>query len=417
MKKQIFRHTAAILLLCVLILQACPVSASDGVRIHTTEVQSAALSSYDFQAAKVDFSTSHKYRDQLATEDQKALYELFVRATPTNNTITLQLTALPALPSVSDPAFQAELGAYLSELVLPSYAAAVQDTPMLFWTGQIGYSCSYGILGTELVSVTLHCSVVPNENISAENYDSMQTELLRVLDSLSFQAASRMELLRQFHDYLCKTATYRDSANAHNIYGALINGEAVCEGYAKTFKLFCDLYGIPCMLITGDAVTENGTEAHAWNAVRMENGNWYAVDVTWDDQGDIYYDFFLIGSQSVPESFMKLTFEESHIAEGDFYGNGAVRMDFPTLAENVYTYTNVIGDCNGDGVCSGKDAVRLLQYLASCDPVSGTCPVQIGQGADCNGDGTIDGRDATRLLRYLADLDPVTGESSVTLGK
>ena len=42
--------------------------------------------------------------------------------------------------------------------------------------------------------------------------------------------------------------------------------------------------------------------------------------------------------------------------------------------------------------------------------------IEIGDGADCNGDGEINGKDATRLLRYLANFDPETGSSSVELG-
>jgi len=76
----------------------------------------------------------------------------------------------------------------------------------------------------------------------------------------------------------------------------------------------------------------------------------------------------------------------------------------------------VYGDCNGDGVVNGRDVTRLLRYLASFNPMTGTSDVEISDGADCNGDGVINGRDGTRLLRYLASFNPMTGESSVALG-
>lgn len=471
MKKRFFRYLTLIVLLCLLTAQAIPASASDTVRFYTTEMQYAALSDFAFQAGAVDFSASHKYRDQLLTDDQKALYDLFVCSTPSDNVCMMDLETLPPLPAVSDPRFQTELAAYLSELVLPAYAAAVQDTPMLFWTGRIGYSCSYSIRGTELESVTVICSAVPSDGFSGADYDSMCREIQDVLQSVSFETGNRRELLRQFHDYLCETIVYIDSAYAHNIYGALVKGEAVCEGYAKSFKLFCDLYEIPCMLITGNAVTSTGFGPHAWNAVRMEDGNWYAVDVTWDDQDEIYYDFFLIGSQTVPESFLKITFEESHLADGDFYGNGVVKMDFPALSAQTYTHTHVydegtvtvtptcqnegtiyyaclgceigysetlsklahdyagsrcsmcgaqapvFGDCTGDSVLNCKDVTRLARYLATRNPLTGVSELAVSEGADCNGDGKINSADLTCLLRYLANIDPATGKSSVELGK
>ena len=76
----------------------------------------------------------------------------------------------------------------------------------------------------------------------------------------------------------------------------------------------------------------------------------------------------------------------------------------------------VCGDANGDGVLDGKDATRLLHYLANLDPSTGESTVEISAGADCNDDGVLDGRDCVRLLRYLASRDPVTGESDVVPG-
>lgn len=74
------------------------------------------------------------------------------------------------------------------------------------------------------------------------------------------------------------------------------------------------------------------------------------------------------------------------------------------------------GDVNGDGEIDGRDATKLLEYLANLDMQTGTSSVEISAAADCNGDGTVDGRDAVLLLRYLANYDPVTGKSSVELG-
>ena len=38
-----------------------------------------------------------------------------------------------------------------------------------------------------------------------------------------------------------------------------------------------------------------------WNNIKMDDGDWYNLDLTWDDANDqaISYDYFLIGSQTV----------------------------------------------------------------------------------------------------------------------
>ncbi len=61
------------------------------------------------------------------------------------------------------------------------------------------------------------------------------------------------------------------------------------------------------------------------------------------------------------------------------------------------------GDANGDGKVNGKDATRLMQYLAGWD-------VEIDQSAaDVNGDSKVNGKDATRLMQYLAGWDVTLG--------
>lgn len=90
---------------------------------------------------------------------------------------------------------------------------------------------------------------------------------------------------RVVHDYLVQNVSYSTdlyAADAHNIKGALIDGSAVCEGYARAFKLLCDAVEVPCIMVSGTATDSNGiTEKHAWNIVRRNKNN-YHVDVTWN---------------------------------------------------------------------------------------------------------------------------------------
>lgn len=95
----------------------------------------------------------------------------------------------------------------------------------------------------------------------------------------------------------------------------------VCEAYARAFKVFCDEVGIPCVLVEGFAKgspTATG-ESHMWNEVEMEDGLWYAVDVTWNDpidsknrkiSGMETRKWLLLGSQD--EVSNGFTFAESH---------------------------------------------------------------------------------------------------------
>ncbi len=88
------------------------------------------------------------------------------------------------------------------------------------------------------------------------------------------------------HDFLIDSMDYAYQADgvtpedeiwAHNMIGCARYRTGVCESYAKTYMFLCRLYGLDCLIVSGDA---NGK--HAWNQVSID-GNWYAVDCTWDE--------------------------------------------------------------------------------------------------------------------------------------
>ena len=104
--------------------------------------------------------------------------------------------------------------------------------------------------------------------------------------------------LKYFHDYLvlnCETTSGDEFADT--IFGALVKKKAHCEGYSKAFSYLCNLAGIENVLVTGETYVP-----HMWNMVKL-GGNWYHVDVTWDDPADqlhenfpdvILYQYFMV---------------------------------------------------------------------------------------------------------------------------
>ncbi|NNV55623.1 transglutaminase domain-containing protein [Limnovirga soli] len=66
----------------------------------------------------------------------------------------------------------------------------------------------------------------------------------------------------------------------------LERGTAVCDGYARLFKVLCDYTKIPCEIITGYGKTNinrTGTQFrsnHKWNAVFLDSA-WHLLDATW----------------------------------------------------------------------------------------------------------------------------------------
>ena len=144
--------------------------------------------------------------------------------------------------------------------------------------------------------------------------------------------------IKMVHDYLVSNIEYDETVrkkNIYDVYGALVNNEAVCEGYAKAFKYIMDGFDIPSIIAIGDGTNSKGeNEKHSWNYVCI-NDKWYAVDVTWDDPivrggGKLSekskYRYFLKGR----ETFMK-----EHKERNQFTENGKV-FEYPILSKEDY---------------------------------------------------------------------------------
>lgn len=81
------------------------------------------------------------------------------------------------------------------------------------------------------------------------------------------------------------TIGYRPHRSISALAGSTGTNGPVCDGYSRAFKLLCDRLGVPCMLQCGNAFVKAGAapEYHMWNQIQMEDGNWYGVDICWND--------------------------------------------------------------------------------------------------------------------------------------
>ena len=144
--------------------------------------------------------------------------------------------------------------------------------------------------------------------------------------------------IKMVHDYLVDNIEYDSTIskqNIYNVYGALVNKECVCEGYARAFKYLMDELGISCVMVIGTGTNSNGqTENHAWNYVEVNN-NWYAIDSTWDDPvivgggaltDESKYKYFLVGTDTI---------NKDHISNGQFT-DGGKEFTYPNISNEDY---------------------------------------------------------------------------------
>ncbi len=107
-------------------------------------------------------------------------------------------------------------------------------------------------------------------------------KLVEIMDEIIKPGMSDYEKELAIHDYIVANCRYgqKDESKEYSFraYGCLVQGVAVCNGYAEAMSLLLTCAGVENSIMTGSA----GNELHAWNAVMLD-GQWYQVDVTWDD--------------------------------------------------------------------------------------------------------------------------------------
>jgi hypothetical protein len=213
---------------------------------------------------------------------------------------------------VNNPEFQNCLNQAYADTIR-GFDAYIKDHPRDFWANGLylrpiiakakdGSSGDRIVISRMEVYVSLYYNGVVSEKNAVE--EAIATVENRIQEYLGAEN-SRSQKVAAIHDYLAGNITYGDinDSKNHTITGALLDRyghQGVCESYAKIFKIICDDFGIPCVLVAGRSTAEITEADHMWNCVKMEDGNWYLVDVTWDrGVGSADHSYLLIGNDQM----------------------------------------------------------------------------------------------------------------------
>ncbi len=138
-------------------------------------------------------------------------------------------------------------------------------------------------------------SLIATEREEKKQDQEMEPIIQNILSTVITDGMTDYDKIKALHDYIALNCAYDISQSQpyiHSPYGVIVKKLAVCEGYAEAYKLLLERCGIECKIIYGTAA-----ENHEWNAVLLD-GEWYAVDVTWDDpvptlKDGVIYTYFL----------------------------------------------------------------------------------------------------------------------------
>lgn len=170
------------------------------------------------------------------------------------------------------------------------YQKVVYDNPQLFW---IANDFTYSYMDNGVIT-----NVKPTyfDTGNVETYENAVSEALKVVDEDMYDA----EIALVLHDYLALNVSYDGTvdeaqeevpASSYNSYGALVNQVAVCQGYSLAYVDLLKRCNLEAHYVSSEEMN------HGWVQVKIE-GEWYHVDVTWDDvypdiPGAVKHDYFL----------------------------------------------------------------------------------------------------------------------------
>ena len=188
------------------------------------------------------------------------------------------------IDSEYEPSFYAE--GNLSEYQITQAVEAYKnDHPEVFWLK------SY----YEYENFDYETGIWLTYTMSGDKLVTAKKEFNTAVDTISKSVPYGTECEREeyIHNYIINNCDYDEEVaeseevqgNENDAYGVFVDGKAVCEGYSKAFQILCNKADIDCIQLMGIVDSDN----HVWNCVKI-GGDWYQIDVTWDDVDDFIYD-------------------------------------------------------------------------------------------------------------------------------
>ena len=245
----------------------------------------AIISGACISAQGLEYGEPLRYCEDVATGKLKKVYDALKTAFSSAET-----------PEKID--FEASWG-LSSDDVLGGVNLFVGDYPEYFWintaTGWGEYS-----YGSTVVGIAFNYDFTGNALLTARN--ALEDAVEDIIDAMPSSATSNFDKTLYLHDALASRVTYVEAGRHQTAYGALVDGTAVCAGYAAAYQLLCHAVGIDCTKIVGESINPSTgvSVPHAWNLVWLDSNTCVYTDVTWDDSPlTTYHEYFNLGKSEI----------------------------------------------------------------------------------------------------------------------
>lgn len=153
---------------------------------------------------------------------------------------------------------------------MDTYFTVVTSNPDIFYV-ENHVDCTYDMKSGHCL--TLVCSY------NTKDINGRKKQFNETVDKLVAKASeydTSFDKIKAVHDYMVEYFEYDVSSTNLTAYDLVTNKKGTCTSYTGLFKAAMDKLGIE------NTVAVSNDMSHTWNVVKAD-GNWYHVDVTWDD--------------------------------------------------------------------------------------------------------------------------------------
>ena len=183
---------------------------------------------------------------------------------------------------------------------------------------------------------------------------------------------------KMIHDLLALIIPYdmegvkKEPMPPQDYWTVLKTGKGVCQGYALTYKKFCEIIGIECDYVFG----WNRNDTHAWNIVKLD-GKCYLLDTTWDAgravdgafNKNYTTEYFLVNPTIFAFSHFP-KYSKHQLLATPFGGEGKKTINdskavFQKLPDATPLYFDLIDDPDNNAIAKLNDTAKATNGLYS----------------------------------------------------
>ncbi len=230
--------------------------------------------------AAADTAEQGYYQSQLTSSDAREIYDTFSTMTLASGTETVELSSVQT----------ADWDTLFADFV------AARDAYML---DHNLFYVDFDKMTLSQEGTTVTMGIGREETYFHDGFDSGNVDgaisafdgAVKSIAEAAAEEATLQEKVRAAYDAVIASTEYALEADAEpeNVnyvrtpYGALVKGQAVCEGYSRALKAVLDEMGITNVLVQGTYDDGTYRGPHMWNYVCMDDNRWYMLDATMED--------------------------------------------------------------------------------------------------------------------------------------